>query len=44
MVLQVGLSPLSPMLPALVAAGVARPVTVAFAALGVLADQRALLP
>jgi len=44
MVLHVGLSPLSPTLPDLVAAGVALLVTVAFAALGVLANQRALLP
>ena len=44
MVLHVGLSPLAPMLPSPVAVGVALMVTVAFAALGMVANQRSLLP
>ena len=43
MVLHVGLSPLAPLLPTALAMAVALLVTVAFAALGVVANQRALL-
>lgn len=43
LVLHVGLSPLAPWLPGLVAAVVALLVTVAFAAIGIVANQRALL-
>ena len=44
LVLHVGLSPLAPLLPAPVAVAVALLVTIAFAALGIVANQRALLP
>ena len=44
LVLHVGLSPLAPLLPDPVAVAVALLVTIAFAALGIVANQRALLP
>ena len=44
LVLHVGLSPLAPLLPAPVAVVVALLVTIAFAALGIVANQRTLLP
>jgi len=44
LVLHVGLSPLAPLLPIPVAVGVALLVTIAFAALGIIANQRTLLP
>jgi len=43
LVLHVGLSPLAPWMPGLVAAVVALLVTFAFAAIGIVANQRALL-
>ena len=44
LVLHVGLSPLTPLLPGPVAAVVALLVTIAFAAIGIVANQRTLLP
>ena len=44
LVVHVGLSPLAPLLPDPVAVAVALLVTIAFAALGIVANQRALLP
>lgn len=43
MVIHVGVSPLAPMLPQVIASLVALTVTIAFAALGIVANQRSSL-